>query len=70
MLAVALLKTAVVAGVTFWFALVVFHLYPPLVNYLVKLFEAENGCHDRTLHAAKQRRGLQRRSKPGLIILL
>ena len=37
-LAVGLIKTVVVAGVAFWFSLVVFHLYPPLGNYLVKLF--------------------------------
>lgn len=37
-LAVALLKTVLAAGVTFWFSLVVFHLYPSLGNYLVKLF--------------------------------
>ncbi len=38
-LAIALLKTAVVAAVAFWFSLVVFHLYPPLGHYLVKLFD-------------------------------
>lgn len=38
-LAATLLKTVVVAGVAFWFSLVVFHLYPPLGHYLVRLFD-------------------------------
>lgn len=38
-LAITLLKTVVVAGVAFWFSLVVFHLYPPLGHYLARLFD-------------------------------
>ena len=34
----ALVSTTLIASGTFWFSLVVLHQYPPLGNYLVKLF--------------------------------
>jgi len=39
LLAVTLIKTVLIAGVTFWLSLVIFTLYPPLGRYLAKLLD-------------------------------